>query len=48
MIWKNTAEPLEVEIRNLGEPKRDVVEYDGILGIRRTLSEDSGLTFEKL
>jgi CRISPR-associated protein Cas2 len=47
MIWKNTTEPLAVEIRNLGEPRRDVVEYDGILGIRRTLSEDGRLTFEK-
>jgi CRISPR-associated protein Cas2 len=47
MIWKNTAEPLEVEIRNLGEPKRDIVEYDGILGVRCRVGEDSKLTPEK-
>jgi CRISPR-associated protein Cas2 len=42
MIWKNTAEPSEIEIRNLGEPKRDVVEYNGILGLRSRIGEDPG------
>jgi CRISPR-associated protein Cas2 len=46
MIWKNTAEPLDIEIRNLGEPKREVVEYDGILGLRRGLGAGSKLIAE--
>jgi hypothetical protein len=34
LIWKNPDEPPAIEIVNIGEPKRDVVEYDGILGVR--------------
>lgn len=35
LMWKNPAEPLSIEIRNFGAPKREIVEYDGVLGLRR-------------
>jgi CRISPR-associated protein Cas2 len=34
LIWKNPAEPSSIEIVNIGEPKREVIEYDGVLGVR--------------
>jgi CRISPR-associated protein Cas2 len=40
LIWKNPAEPSAIEIVNIGEAKRDVIEYDGVLGVRWKVKDD--------
>ena len=39
-VARNPAEPLGVELRLLGAPRRNIVEYDGFLGLSRSLTED--------
>ena len=40
LIWKNPAEPSAIEIVNIGESKRDVIEYDGVLGVRWKVKDE--------
>jgi hypothetical protein len=40
LIWKNPAKPSTIEIVNIGESKRDVIEYDGVLGVRWKVRPD--------
>ena len=40
LIWKNPAEPSAIEIVNIGQSKRDVIEYDGVLGVRWKVKDD--------
>jgi CRISPR-associated protein Cas2 len=40
LIWKNPAEPFSIQIINIGEPKRDVVEYDGVWSIRWRVKDE--------
>jgi len=37
---ENPAEPSAIEIVNIGEAKRDVIEYDGVLGVRWKVKDD--------
>jgi CRISPR-associated protein Cas2 len=39
-VARDTTKPLGIDLRNLGVPKREVVEYDGIFGIRRSLQDN--------
>jgi CRISPR-associated protein Cas2 len=41
LIWKNPKEPLAIEIRNLGTPKREVIVYDEVLGVLRRRPEQA-------
>jgi CRISPR-associated protein Cas2 len=48
LIWKNPNEPLAIEIRNLGVPKREVIQYDDVLGVLRRSSDEDKLMNENL
>lgn len=47
LIWKNTNEPMDVEIRNLGTPRREIIEYDDVLGVVRRRLDEGELKNEK-
>lgn len=47
LIWKNPAAASAIEIRNLGEAKRRVIEYDDILGVQWTHKEGDKSIVEK-
>lgn len=48
LIWKNPAEPSAIEIKNLGEAKRDIIEYEGVLGVRWKNEDDGKMPSRKM
>jgi CRISPR-associated protein Cas2 len=41
MIWKSQARPAGIDFRNLGAPRRNIVEYDGHWALSREVEEGS-------